>query len=278
MTEESNQKRPMKLFDRPILSYFIILLFTLVTFSLLSAPTTVFGLEGMVADLYNIAYLVPAALFANLVVCKVFFRGAFSGPFSTDGVVDGLKMFIPVIILDIVSFIVDRIMGNGGALNDVLHIISVSCTAGIMEEMVFRALVLPNFMRLKRDYGGMIFSVVFTAIIFGFMHIVNLTSGGDFGRTVQQTITATISGGLFAAVYLNTGTILPCMLFHIFHDVINLLFMSVSESGAMLEGITLASLIPQIIYSAAELGLAVWYLRAANFDKIRALWDEKWNN
>ena len=127
-------------------------------------------------------------------------------------------------------------------------------------------------------YGGMIFSVVFTAIVFGFLHIVNLASGGDFGRTVQQTITASISGGLYAAVYLNTGTILPCMLFHFFHDIINLLFMSVSESGAMLEGITLASLIPQIIYSATELGLAIWYLRAANFDKIRTIWDEKWTN
>ncbi|MBR1830125.1 MAG: CPBP family intramembrane metalloprotease [Atopobiaceae bacterium] len=277
MSEESNQKRPMKLFDRPILSYALTLLFALFTFSLFSAPATVLGLEGSAADLCTIVSIVPAALVVTFVVCKVFYRCAFSGPFATDGIADGLKMFVPVAILDVVFFILDRIIGSGSTLNNILHGIALSLMAGVMEEMVFRAFALPNFMRLKRDYGGMVFSVVVTAAVFGLTHVANLAAGGDVARTLQQTITASISGGLFAAVYLNTGTIIPCMLFHFFHDVINLLFMSISSSGAMLEGISLANLIPQIIYSGTELGLAIWYLRPANFDKIRAIWDRKWN-
>ncbi len=271
-----SEKRPMKVFDRPILSYFIVSLCTLIIFSLFSAVLQILGLEGTVADLFSLVSLIPSALVSILLVCKVFYRDTLKGIFTLEGTVDGLKMFIPLIVLNIVIFVMDRIFSGQNTLNDVLHVLALSCTAGVMEEMVFRAFVLPNFMRLKRDYKGMIFSVVFTALIFGFTHIANLTSGADVLRTIQQTITASISGVLFAAVYLNTGTIIPCMLFHAFHDVVNLLFMSMTEAGGMTEGITLYNLIQQIIFSGVELYMGVRLLRAANFDKIRAIWDKKW--
>lgn len=266
----------MKLFDRPIIAYFIITFLTLIIYSAFSVPAQVLGLEGAMADLYNLAYLLPATLVAYLLVVKVFFRGTLKGIFALDGTVDGLKLFIPVAILDVAAFILDRIFATNNVLNDVLHIVSISCTAGIMEEMVFRALVLPNFMRVKRDYGGMIFSVVFTAVFFGFTHISNLAAGGNFGRVLQQCLTASISGGFFAAVYLNAGTIIPVMIAHALHDIINLLFANITESGAMLEAITWQNLIPQIIFSGTELVLTVRLLRSANFAKIRAIWDEKW--
>lgn len=271
-----SEKRPIEVFDRPILSYFIVSFCTLIIFSLFSAVLQILGLEGTVADLFSLVSLIPSALVSILLVCKVFYRDTLKGIFTLEGTVDGLKMFIPLIVLNIVIFVIDRIFSGQNTLNDVLHVLALSCTAGVMEEIVFRAFVLPNFMRLKRDYKGMIFSVVFTALIFGFTHIANLTSGADVLRTIQQTITASISGVLFAAVYLNTGTIIPCMLFHAFHDVVNLLFMSMTEAGGMTEGITLYNLVQQIIFSGVELYMGVRLLRAANFDKIRAIWDKKW--
>lgn len=273
---EKSNKRPMKVFDRPILSYFILVICTLIVFSLFNAVQTVLGLSGSAADLFNLAYLIPALLISYLLVVKVFFRGTLKGIFAIDGTVDGLKMFIPVAIIDVAAFVLDLILGTNNALNDVLHIVAISCTAGVMEEAVFRVYVLPNFMRVKRDYKGMIFSVLFTAVIFGCTHLFNLSDGGNFGRVISQCVTASISGCLYAAVYLSTGTIVPGIIAHILHDVINLLFANVTANGAMLEAVTWQSLIPQIIFSATELVVAIRLLRPDAFDKIRAIWDEKW--
>lgn len=270
------EKRPMKVFDRPILAYFIITFCTLIIFSLFSVGQQILGLTGTSADLYSLASLVPATLVASLLVCKVFYRGTLRGIFALEGTVEGLRVLLPVIFLDVAAFVLDRVFSGNNTLNDVVHVVAISLTAGIMEETVFRALTLPNFMRLKRDYRGMIFAVVFTAVIFGFTHIFNLATGADFARTVQQTITASISGSLLAATYLNTGTIIPCMLLHAFHDIINLLFTAITAEGGMLEGITVYNLIEQIVFSGTELALAIWLLRPTRFDKIRAIWDEKW--
>lgn len=274
----TNAKQPIKLCDHPILAYFVIAFCTMLIFSVFNAiGYFVFGQSGTVVDLYNIVSLFPAAFLANLFVNKVFFRGAFDGPFGLDGFADGAKIFVPVLILDIVFFVFDRVTSAGGQMNDLLHVIAISLTAGIAEEMIFRANVLPNFMRLKRDYKGMVFSVVFTGVLFGLVHVTNLTSGADFMRTIQQVVTATITGLLFAGSYLMSGTILPCILIHTIHDIINLLFEATTESGALTGSVTTIGLIEQVIFSAVELGLAIWCLRPASFDKIRAIWDKKWN-
>ena len=271
-------KQPMKLLDRPILSYFIIAVSTLLVMSLFNAVATVIvGTEGTAADMATILYIVPAAFVANLLVNKVFFRGTFDGPFATEGIVEGLKMCIVPIALNIMFCIIDRIVKSGGPMNDLLHVIALSCTAGIMEEMVFRANVLPNLMRLKRDYKGMIFAVVFTSVMFGLIHIINVSGGGSVVRTIQQTVTASITGAFYAAVYLNAGTILPCIIMHTVHDIINLLFEVTTESGALTGGFSLYDFVENVIFSLAELGLAIWFLRPAAFNKIRAIWDRKWH-
>ena len=95
----------MKLFDRPIIAYFIITFLTLIIYSAFSVPVQVLGLEGAMADLYNLACLLPATFVAYLLVVKVFFRGTLKGIFALDGTVDGLKLFIPVAILDVAAFV-----------------------------------------------------------------------------------------------------------------------------------------------------------------------------
>ena len=271
-------RQPIKLCDHPILSYFVIMICTLLTFSIFNAiGYSLFGESGTAVDLYNIASLFPAAFLANLFINKVFFRGTFDGPFGLDGLASGLKIFVPIAVLDVVAFVVDRVTSAGGPLNDVLHVIALSLTAGIAEEMIFRANVLPNFMRLKRDYRGMVFSVIFTAVFFGVVHIANVTGGADLIRTIGQVFSAAIGGLLFAAAYLTSGTIIPCIIFHTFHDIINLLFETTTESGGLVGGMTTIGLIEQVIFSATELALGVWYLRRANFDKIRSIWDKKWS-
>ena len=276
--EDMSQKKAHKILDRPILSTILLYVFVLVLSGVLQLPkyflwgTTT---SGEMQYLYDIIESFVLLLITELIYTKVWFRGEFEGTFKGD-LGYGFWLLIPLFAVEIVIFVFERIMGIG-SLNNILFVLSLSVTAGIIEELTFRSLIIANLMRIAKTYKGMLAAVASTSLIFGAVHMTNLLQGANLSRTISQFFSATIMGIFMAAVYLACGSILPAMVFHFLNDVIALLFLEINASGATVEGVTMTSMIENLLIDAVLLIIAFGLLRPGNYDKIRRVWDEKWS-
>ncbi len=83
----------------------------------------------------------------------------------------------------------------------------VAASAGICEEFLYRGYALWAVARLT---GDVLFGVIASTLAFGFAHAYQGRAG---------VVNATISGGLYAAVFLATGSLYPCMIGHFAQDI-----------------------------------------------------------
>lgn len=92
--------------------------------------------------------------------------------------------------------------------------------AGVMEEILFRGLIL--YVLVAKWGGsrrGLLSAVSLSAFLFGTLHFVNL-AGGQADVTTLQVAEAFVSGILYGALVLTTGSIWPAV---VLHSGINLL-------------------------------------------------------
>ena len=116
-----------------------------------------------------------------------------------------------------------------------------------------------------------------SGIVFGLIHATNVFAGADPLRTLLQVIGAVGIGVIFTAVYLRSGSILPCMFYHTLHDIIAI----AGESEVTETGIITASKInmgdgANLVMSLVLAAIALWLLRPEKNEEMRALWNRKW--
>ena len=276
--ENIETKKTHKIMDRPILSTILLYLFvTLVTavFQLVKIPIWGVSEAGAGGQIYNIAYSFLTLAITEMIFTKVWFKGEFEGTLKGD-IGHGLRLMIPIVVVDLLIFAYDRFMGKG-SLNSILFVLAASVVAGIIEEITFRSLMLSNLMRITSTYKGMMCAVTASSLVFGAAHFSNLIGGANVGATISQFIGATCMGFFFAAVYLTCGSIVPCMVMHFVHDVIALMFLGINESGATIQATTPESIIQEIILNIVLVVMTVILLKPDRYEKIRKIWDEKWH-
>lgn len=276
--ENIETKKTHKIMDRPILSTILLYLFvTLVTavFQLVKIPIWGVSEAGAGGQIYNIAYSFLTLAITEMIFTKVWFKGEFEGTLKGD-IGHGLRLMIPIVVVDLLIFAYDRFMGKG-SLNSILFVLAASVVAGIIEEITFRSLMLSNLMRITSTYKGMMCAVTASSLVFGAAHFSNLIGGANVGATISQFIGATCMGFFFAAVYLTCGSIVPCMVMHFVHDVIALMFLGINESGATIQATTPESIIQEIILNIVLVVMTVILLKPDRYGKIRKIWDEKWH-
>ena len=276
--ENIETKKTHKIMDRPILSTILLYLFvTLVTavFQLVKIPIWGVTDAGAGGQIFNIAYSFLTLAITEMIFTKVWFKGEFEGTLKGD-IGHGLRLMIPIVVVDLLIFAYDRFMGKG-SLNSILFVLAASVVAGIIEEITFRSLMLSNLMRITSTYKGMMCAVTASSLVFGAAHFSNLIGGANVGATISQFIGATCMGFFFAAVYLTCGSIVPCMVMHFVHDVIALMFLGINESGATIQATTPESIIQEIILNIVLVVMTVILLKPDRYGKIRKIWDEKWH-
>lgn len=273
------KKRKHRILDRPVLSVVLLILFVLFISSLFSVVKLIIGgadADGPLWQIYDMGTALAALLAAELVFTEVWFRGRFQGTLRGE-IGAGLRLGAPLLFLDLAIFVFDRITGRG-ALNNVLMVVSISLVAGIVEEITFRSLIIANFMRITRDYRGMLTAVVLSSLVFGSAHFANLAAGADLTVTIMQFFAAFLIGLFFSGIYLTCGSIVPCMVFHFLHDVLAMLFLGMNASGAVTEAMTAFSMAEEVLTDTALLVIAILLLRPANYKKIRGVWERKWHS
>ena len=114
--------------------------------------------------------------------------------------------FLPLIAVSTVNFWHGMTLREGAAL----YLISMVWVA-ILEELIFRGLL---FRAMGKD--GRTAAVIVSSITFGVGHIVNLLLGAELLSTALQLVEATALGFCFTAIFMVTGSLLPCILSHAF--------------------------------------------------------------
>ena len=114
--------------------------------------------------------------------------------------------FLPLIAVSTVNFWHGMTLREGAAL----YLISMVWVA-ILEEVIFRGLL---FRAMEKD--GRTAAVIVSSVTFGVGHIVNLLLGAELLSTALQLVEATALGFCFTAIFMVTGSLLPCILSHAF--------------------------------------------------------------
>lgn len=109
-----------------------------------------------------------------------------------------------------------------------LHCISV----GLFEEVVFRGVIfyfLASY--FSKDKKGLIKTVVFSSILFGVSHLLNIFAGANVGATLLQVGYTVLTGGLFAFAFIQTKNILIPAFIHATYNFCGLLFEIPARGG-----------------------------------------------
>lgn len=174
-----------------------------------------------------------------------------------------------VLLIDLVGFFGNEIVFT-------LPNLGIALMAGIGEEMFVRVLPISVMMRDWMDEKHIPFIAYATAIIFGLIHILNISMGAPVWITVIQVIIAIGLGVFFAAIYLRTGNILLCMIFHTVHDMISFMIVGGTENGVM-QTITTFDAVSSVLIGIVATVVGVYLIRGSVRGDIVGVWKERWN-
>jgi len=86
----------------------------------------------------------------------------------------------------------------------------------ICEELAFRGFILSGLRHLGSKWGA----IVISSIFFGITHLM-----------LQQSVTAAILGMVIGYMAVQTGSLLPCMVYHVVHNALMFVMMQLADDG-----------------------------------------------
>lgn len=186
---------------------------------------------------------------------------------------------LPALVLLLLALWVPSVIQNAleGALGaPTLSTVSMSLMAGVSEEVAFRGIPGSYLMRQWRDEGKIPAVMLLTSLLFSLLHASNLFVGAALGSTVLQLITSFGFGLLFCAVFLRTGSLLPCMVIHTIHDIVSFLNVVSYSDGVIQSEMSILDWVLNVGTAVLMIGLAIYMIRPAKRKEILALWADKW--
>ncbi len=122
--------------------------------------------------------------------------------------------------------------------------------AGIAEETAFRYIFLTILLAILDRFRYKIFySALISSLLFGLIHLTNISAGQDLSNTLIQVLAAFGIGMLFSSIYLYTGLFIWAVLMHSLIDIL-----SFSQQGMLMTGKV------DITYTAGMIMLVLIYL------------------
>jgi len=109
----------------------------------------------------------------------------------------------------------------------VFYVLLNTFLVGVSEEVMFRGVLFRALLENMRIWPA----IILTSLLFGAVHTLNGFNTGDWGAALLQSMAAAMSGMLFVAIVIRTGSIWPAIIFHWLWDGM-LFMMSVAASLA----------------------------------------------
>jgi len=100
---------------------------------------------------------------------------------------------------------------------------------GISEEVMFRGVLFRAILTQYRVWTA----IVVSSILFGAVHILNVFNTGDLAGAVMQSVPAGMSGILFVAIVIRTGSIWPAIMYHALWDCVLFTMITGSQTSGL---------------------------------------------
>ena len=257
-----------------LIGFFMMVLRELISTVFMAPHALIFG---MPSELMKLIYMVISAIIVFLLY-KWWFSPEFEGALKGGDVIGGLKNSWPFIAYWVINGIVLFVAGALTLKPLNMSTVTVSVTAGIVEEMAFRHGMISTMLRNRNQKDQILKCCLISSVVFGLIHLANVVQGADPIATLLQAVTATCLGIFFAAIYVNCGNLLPCMIVHALHDIYAIsIDATVSEQG-VITGMNNLTDIADAILCIALAAYAIYrYLKKdKNLEQIVSLWNHKW--
>ncbi|AKG37166.1 CPBP family intramembrane glutamic endopeptidase [Paenibacillus durus] len=139
---------------------------------------------------------------------------------SKDRLIDYAPLLAVLVIVALKGF---RPIGA----SELLFYLFFTLLVGFVEESIYRGMIL-NILLPK----GVKAAVITSSLLFSITHVLNALSGQSAIQTVLQIVYALLIGGALALLMVRNRNILPLILFHFLHNLIQ--FVSNDNSDAYL--------------------------------------------
>ena len=166
------------------------------------------------------------------------------------------------------------------SLNDVTTIlIFILCMfmVGLSEELCTRTIIAET---LLEHYGtskkGIYLAAIVSGILFGLLHLFNLSSQDTLG-TIVQVFAAGAGGITYAAIYFRTGNIWILVFVHMLNDIGTGAFYGLFNNGTLtsaLESDSGDSALYGLVLVIPEIIATVYLLRDAKIHEVKESWPE----
>lgn len=233
------------------------------------------GLLGKTPYEYDVAFFKLSLALLAILMMKTLYHGRFCFYFRKENFGKGLLLLWPALIFLFSNlFTPDVLNGNGVVAETLIMIVVTNMITGFYEEVVMRGMLLGHMMEhWKDDEHKILKSVLTTSVLFGVVHLGNLVQA-PLGPTLFQVVYATIFGLLFAAAYLRTKNLWPCVVLHGLVDVSGDLYGMYYRPGEPITGLY-GSFIPLTLLSMLlSLVVVLFELRKKKRAEIKELWAE----
>lgn len=215
---------------------------------------------------YVIVFLIYRLTFGKK-LSSLFFCGKGTGK--------GILLGWSVLLINVVTLGYD--LFSGKTFGNVGTALLFGITPGLTEEILCRIIPLSLVMRSPDRKKLMLPGVVFTSVIFGLSHMVNIFSGADPVSTLFQVLYATGTGFLFGAIYIRTGNPWITVILHSLTDIIFYLGADAQTSGGVLSQNTgFSDAVFLLVYAVLYFVNAYFVFRKNNTENSAGLWSRIW--
>ncbi len=153
----------------------------------------------------------------------------------------------------------------------ILGVLSLVFEIGFVEESLFRGLILNIFAKKYLDeYRGILKILIFPAIIFGLIHLLNVFAGVNLEKAILQAFLAFFIGILLNAIYMRGGNIFVLILIHAIIDASGLFktFFIKEIHLTNIDAINQTSY-TELFYIPLYLLLAIFLLRKSKLEEVK---------
>ena len=142
------------------------------------------------------------------------------------------------------------------SLSTMLFVFINTAIVGFSEEGMFRGV----FYRALRSRQGIWTAIIVSSILFGSVHVLNAFTTGHVFQSVLQSVGATLSGFVFVAMLLRTGSIIVPMVYHALWDFGTFTLGNAASATPAAEITTFTYFVP-ILFILPNFLYALWLLK-----------------
>lgn len=222
----------------------------------------------------NVLTLVSYVI-ALAVYYLVFRKNLSSSFFHAHKTGKGILLCWSVLLID--AFTLFSALISGRESGNVGVALLLGITPGVTEEILCRIIPLSFAMKSPEREKRVQPAVVFTSLIFGLGHIINIFSGADIVTTLFQVLYATGTGFLFGTVYIRTGNMWITIILHSLTDFIFFLGKDSQLSGGVLsESTGASSAVFLLVFALLYFVNAFIVFRKETPESPSAIWERVW--